>query len=486
MTPDDPIERSAPWQSRRSWLHAPGRVLAGIAVIVAFAFAFLLAGLYFLLPDDEELARRAGISLEKSLGVPVTIGALHWRILPSPALLVEDAATVQPQPIRISRLLLRPDLPALLARRVVFKRIELNGAVVPQLSLRGLGAQKEDDEGGIWRIEPAPPARLFFRDLTWVSRRGLALVYDGEIDFDPDWRPRTADVRRPGTQPVADLRLVRRQTQTGADGQDRWSVRMNLGGGTSEGELRLTAQASRLRLDGTLDSKGVDVAALMQAFGREPVVAGKAAGPTTLRAEGESAAALAQSLQTRTRLQIAGARLLRFDMDKAVKSAGTDYRGQTPLDSLALQLDTQNTANGIVLDYTGIKASSGALTASGRGRLSASRQINAELEVDLVEGIVGVPLVLSGPVENMTVSVPKSAIAGAAVGTAVLPGVGTAVGARVGAGIGKLLGGKPESAGEARPAARPSQAPVRPSGAAPASKPVKPRAVPAPYEGPAQ
>jgi AsmA-like C-terminal region len=459
MNSDDPIARPA---ARKSWLHGPMRVLFGAAVIVAFAFAFLMAGLYFLVPDDQALARRAEISLEKSLGVPVTLGALRWRLLPSPALLVEDAATVQPQPIRIQRLLLRPDLPALLARRVMLKRIELHGATVPQLSLAGLGAQTAEDDNGIWRIEPTPPARFFFRDLTWVSRRGLALAYDGEIDFDPDWRPHIADVRRPGVQPAADLRLVRQETQVDADGQDSWSVRMNLGGGVSEGKLRLKSQASRMRLDGTLQSTGVDVAALMQTFGLEPVVAGKANGPTALRAEGDAAAGLARSLHTQTRLQIAEARLLRFNVDRAVKSAGTDYGGQTPLDSLSLQLDTQNTANGMVIDYSSVKARSGVLVASGRGRLSASRQVSAEFEIDLVDGIVGVPLVLSGPVDKLNVSVPKSAVAGAAVGTAVLPGVGTALGARLGARAGKLFERQPAPPGETRPAVRPGDARVRP------------------------
>lgn len=465
-------------------------MLAGIAVIVAFAAAFLLAGLYFLLPGDDELARRAEIGLGKSLGVPVTIGLLRWQLLPSPRLIVEDAATVQPQPIRIRRILLRPDIPALLVRRVLFKRIELSGATVPQLSLNGLaGSEKEESEGGVWRLDPAPPARVFFRDLTWVSRRGLALVYDGEIEFDPDWRPRTAELRRPDVKPITDLRLERLPAQEeqqqqaqqekleGQAGLDRWSVRLNLGGGTSEGELRLKESADgRLRLDGTLQSRGVDVASTMAAFDRPQVLAGTASGPTALWAEGDSAGALARSLHTRSRLQITDARLLKFDVDKAVKSAGTDHSGQTQLDSLALQLDTQNTASGMVLDYTGVKASSGAFTASGRARLSSSRQINAEFEVDLVEGIVGVPLLLSGPIESMAVSVPKSAIAGAAIGTAVLPGVGTAIGARLGAGVGKLFGGQPAAARPA--AARPAPGKPAASRRESASRSVRPLEMP--------
>jgi hypothetical protein len=492
MTPELPFTRS---RNRHPWLKGPGRVLAGTAVIVAFAGAFLLVGLYLLLPGDEELARRAEARLGESLGVPVTLGALHWRLLPSPALLVEDAATVQTQPIQIRRLLLRPDLVALLARRVVFKRIELDGATVPQLSLRSLAAQhKEPDPGSVWKIEPSPPARFYFRDLTWVSRRGLALVYEGEIDFDTDWRPRTADVRRPGVSPVADLHIVRQAAQTGPglgyaqEEHDRWSTRVELGGGSIDGDLRLkTDAAGRMRLDGKLQSRGIDVAATMAAFKREQVLAGQAFGPTTLWADGDSAAELVQSLHTRSRLQISEPALLRFDLDKAVKSAGRETAGRTPLDSLSLQLDTQNTPQGIVIDYTGVKASSGAFTASGRARLSASRRIDGEFDVDLVDGLVGVPLVVSGPVESMAVSVPKSAIAGAAVGTAVLPGIGTVVGARLGAGVGKLFGSKPPAVSQ--PARRPAPARTKTSASAPDVSMTRTRpkvAVQPPYEGPAQ
>ena len=126
--------------------------------------------------------------------------------------------------------------------------------------------------------------------------------------------------------------------------------------------------------------------------------------------------------------------------------------GQTPLDSLTAQLDTQNTSQGIVIDVTNVKASSGALTATGKGRL-ANQTIEAEVTVDLVSGVVGVPLTISGPVSAVKVSVPAAAIAGAAVGTAVLPGIGTAIGARIGAALGNIFDAKPAVAPGKKPPA---------------------------------
>jgi hypothetical protein len=71
--------------------------------------------------------------------------------------------------------------------------------------------------------------------------------------------------------------------------------------------------------------------------------------------------------------------------------------------------------------------------------------MNGELTVDVAGGLVGVPLKVSGPLGAARVSVPMPAMAaqtaGAAIGTAILPGIGTAIGAGVGRSIGQMLGG---------------------------------------------
>ena len=123
---------------------------------------------------------------------------------------------------------------------------------------------------------------------------------------------------------------------------------------------------------------------------------------------------------------------------------GKVHAGKSPLDSITGQLDTQNTPDGMVVDFSRIKATSGALSASGKARVVNSR-IDAEFAVDLVDGLVGVPLKISGPLAQVQVqvSVPASAVAGAVIGTTVVPGIGTAIGARIGSAIGLIFGSKP-------------------------------------------
>ncbi|MDB5778005.1 MAG: hypothetical protein JWP93_370 [Polaromonas sp.] len=417
----------------RKWLPGAG-IFAGVLALLALVAVRLI-------PSDEELARRAADELETALGVPVTIGALHWRLLPSPSVVIEDAATGQPQPIEIKRLTAWLDTSALWQRRLKVERAQLAGAVLPQLSLRGLGRQPANsgpEEAKTFTLDGVPLARIEFRDVTWVSRRGIRLVYDGEADFDAGWRPRTAALRRPGTNPPAEVALARQ----GQD--DRWEVRSTVGGGTAHGEVQLhTGADGGLRLAGKLQPRDIDIASALQAFNRRSMVEGKISGDTTLSASGARLGQIAQSLHTATKFTVGPATLLRFDVDKAIRSLGREHEGSTPLDAISGQIDTQNTPKGMVVTYTGLKTRSGALSATGQARV-ANRQIDAELAVDLVDGIVGVPLTLSGPVDKVRVSVPPSALAGAAVGTAVLPGIGTAIGARIGSAIGRLLGPEPE------------------------------------------
>ena len=72
----------------RRWWVGVGAVLGVLALLAVV--------LVSLIPSDEELASRAATELEAALGVPVSIGALHWQLLPSPRVVIENAATRQP------------------------------------------------------------------------------------------------------------------------------------------------------------------------------------------------------------------------------------------------------------------------------------------------------------------------------------------------------------------------------------------------------
>ena len=423
----------------RKWLLGLG-LIAGVVVLAGVAVTALV-------PSDEELAVRAASALETALGVPVSVGAVHWQLLPRPAVTLENIATQQTLPVKVAKITVRPNLTGLWQKRFKFDSAELDGATIPQVSLRGLGGGKPGStvaspaepaspagSSNAWVVDELPLSQLVFNGVSWVSRSGVTTVFSGNADFDQAWRPRSAHLRRPDAKAATDLSLTRKGQE------DRWNVLVHLGGGTATGALELLPQPNgRLNLAGQLTFEGVEAASAVQAFNRRAVIAGKAAGVTRLKASGANAAELARSLHTQTVFTLGPSSLLLFDLYKAVRTLGKEHQGQTALDAVSGQLDTQNTANGMVIDFTRLKASSGVLTASGKVNL-LNRVIDAEVAVDLVNGVVGVPLSIKGPLGNVRVSVSNGALAGGAVGTVLLPGIGTAIGARLGAAIGTMFG----------------------------------------------
>jgi uncharacterized protein involved in outer membrane biogenesis len=404
------------------WMIAAG----GLLVLLGAVWLALAR----LVPSDEELARRVAADLQSRLGVPVNIGTLRWTVLPVPAVVLEDVATGQPEPISLKKLTLYPSLTDLIDGRLKVERAEVETAVLPQLALHGLNKAGETASLG---STATPLARLVFRDVTWISRFGRQLVFDGEVDFDPNWRPREVQLRRPAVEPLTSLNLTRQGQE------DRWTTRIDLGGGTANGEVQLETRANgRLHLTGALEPQGVEVSSALAAFDRRSMVSGKASGQTALSATGDTIGELAQSLRTRTSFSMGKGTLLKVDVDKAIRSFGKERTGQTAMDAITGQLDTQNTAQGMVVSLSDIRATSGVFSASGKAKI-AGRQVEGEFAVDLVDGIVGVPLLVSGPLNKVEISIPRSAIAGAAVGTAILPGVGTAIGARLGAALGQIF-----------------------------------------------
>ena len=402
----------------KAWLSAMGLLL-----LVSAAIALALAS---LVPSSPELARRAEAALGDALGVPVTVRALRWHVWPVPRLVIDDVATVQPQPIRLTRLTLYAGMPQSfssgqnLASLIRIDRAELDGAELPQLSLPGLGQAHADEAPrgpSAFDFAGASLVRLVFRDVNWVSRSGHALRYEGEMDFDDDWRPRTAQLRQPGAEPVAALQMTRRGVQ------NQWDVFIELAHGSARGQILLeTGADKRLRLEGTLQAHQIDAPAAAGMFGLQPLLAGRVSGHTALWADGTSPGELARRLQTRSTFSFSAARLLQFDLDQALRTGGRDTEGETPLGPLTGQLDTYNTGQGVELNFSALKAEAhgdaGPLAVSGRMRVSPVQRVDAQFEVELLAGIIGQPLQISGPLDKLTVTIPRSAAAGKLAGSA--------------------------------------------------------------------
>jgi hypothetical protein len=414
---------------------ALGTSLAGIAIVCVAWLAFA-----WWLPTDEELALRLTAKAEEALGVKVSIGSVHWAVLPKPVITVNDFRTQQALPIVIGKLSVYPNLRVLLQRKLSVDHVDVDDTTVPRNSLHGLHV--EPGMAGQYAAAGVPLQRLNFRNLTWISYNGIATSFDGEIDFDPHWRPRHAELRRPGITPPFTLTVARE-----AD-IDRWQTQIFVGGGTAHGYLALkTAEdGATMHLSGQLTPRDIEVESAISAFNRRSPISGKGSGQTVVSADGTSLGQLTRSLHTHTTFTVNHATVLRFDLDKAISTRGKEHDGHTPLQELTGQLDTQNGPEGMHVTGSDIRARAGKFTATGQGTLYHG-QIEASGNLDLVEGALGVPFNLSGSVHKPKVTVPPGFFAGAAIGTVVLPGIGTVIGARIGGALGKLFQGDTQQPG---------------------------------------
>jgi hypothetical protein len=173
----------------------------GLGIAVAVLGAALVAVVWWL-PTDEELGARLAAAAEEQLGVKVTIGSVHWALLPKPVIVVNDFRTQQAQPVVIRQLSAHPNARMLLHLKLVFERIDIDDAVFPGSSVHAFhvkpGASETDAGAGV-SLE-----HLEFRNLTWIYYSDIAVPYDGEMDFAPNWRPRHAELRRPGINPATE------------------------------------------------------------------------------------------------------------------------------------------------------------------------------------------------------------------------------------------------------------------------------------------
>ncbi len=405
---------------------------AGLGIAAAVLGVMWLAVAWWL-PSDEDLAARLTAEAEARLGVKVTIGAAHWALLPTPVIVINGLRTQQAPPVVIGQLSAYPKLRELLRRKLVFARIDLDDAVFPPNAMHGFlvhaGAREPDV------ASDAPLEHLAFRNLTWISYSGIAVAYEGEIDFDPHWRPRHMALRVPGPDPAFTLTLTR-----DADA-DRWQTRVHTGGGTAHGHLALNTDANgAMQLRGQLAPQNIEVAGAMSTFNRRSPVGGKGSGQTVLTANGKSLGELLRSLHTRTTFSVNSATVLRFDLHKAISTHGKAHNGQTALQALTGQMDTQNTDKGMRVTYTGLQARAGKYTATGTATIYR-RHIGASGNLYLIEGATGVPFTVSGPIDKPKALMPPGIFAGAAIGTAVLPGIGTSIGAGIGGALGRLFKG---------------------------------------------
>jgi hypothetical protein len=390
------------------------------------------------------------------IGVPVALSRVHLTFWPQPAIALDGVQVRTTPALSMQRVELRPDWRALLRGRREVASLVVREAQWPQRGIDQLLAARQKARPTLKKVtEPVDtPAEgegepdlnvdwvlrhVVLAQVTWRNARDVAVTFDADARLGDDGLPQTLDLQVTDG-PWKDAKLT-----LGRDAS-RWAVDVAVGGGTVRGHLQYTAPAARVReLTGELTTRGVEVNALAGTEGRRGPLSGQVEATTTLTARAPTAAGLLSALQTLSRFSVRNAQLHGVDLAKAVTTVGLSRGGETRLDTLTGQLDTQGSGAVRLHDLV---ASSGVLRATGEVALAPSRALTGRVLVDLTAGaagrLVGVPLTVGGTLDAPEVTLSRGAMLGAALGTAVLPGVGTGAGAQVGdslgAGVKKLFG----------------------------------------------
>jgi hypothetical protein len=289
------------------------------------------------------------------------------------------------------------------------------------------GEPKKPASGGTVSL----PERIVLEKVTWVDTKGQRNVIDATARIDSDGLPAQVDIDvSQGRWAGVQAKLQRND--------HRWSLNGRIGGGTITGRFETQKNAKgEPMLQGEFDTADVEVSTFTAP---SRTLTGKLEAHTEVEGNLRDLGALPETLQTQSKFTIRNAVVHGIDLAQAVKTVGINRGGETHLDTLAGQLVTRGRA----AELHNLVASSGALSANGNVAMSADQHLSGSVNVNLAQQVVGtamgVPLVVSGTLDSPSVTLSRSAIAGAAIGTLIAPGVGTGVGAKLGESLKGLFG----------------------------------------------
>ena len=424
------------------WTGAALGLMAGLLLLAAFALGQWTG--------SDGFRQRVEREATAALGVPVTLSRVAVDVFPLPAVALEGL-NIQARPaLTLARVEARPAWSALLMGRLAVSTLVVREAVLPQTTIVLLGARIQDPAKKSSAPGPGDetadlswlPRKIVLDNVTWIGAHGRSSTVQAELALDEDGWPAKADV----AVVRGALEGTKAALQREADNATAWNLKVDVGGGTLQGPLKVTlpeatAKARDLVFEGTLETRGVEVSALTAP---SRTLTGRLDASTTLSARinpKASASSITDVLRTQTRFTVNNAVLHGVDLAKAVATVGLSRGGSTELDTLAGQVRTR----GQLVELSNLVASSGVLAATGEVTVAPSKALSGRVRVDVTQGagggVVGVPLVVGGTVDDPSVSLSRSALLGAAIGTALMPGVGTGAGANLGDRVGESLKG---------------------------------------------
>jgi hypothetical protein len=196
-----------------------------------------------------------------------------------------------------------------------------------------------------------------------------------------------------------------------------------------------------LRLKGQLAVDAVELRELVPLFSPAAKISGRLSAKPLFSGESAKPEQIGAAMRLETPFDIRDGVLQGIDLQRAATRLITrETGGETRFDTLSGQFAMDRGTQRI----TNLKVTSGSLGAEGNVTIAPNKALSGRINAQVGSALV-VPLNLSGTVDSPMALPSGASIAGAALGSVVMPGVGTTVGAKVGNWAGGLFGGEKDT-----------------------------------------
>ncbi|MDZ4098658.1 MAG: AsmA family protein [Methylophilaceae bacterium] len=432
---------------------------AGIALIA-------LVVVPFLIPMSSYIAQ-AEQAASAALGVPVKIGGLRVAILPTPRLNVSDVVVGNDEDFKVDDVAVVPAIFSIFSDVKTISSVTAKRPVMKKSALDILASLTKDD-----KEKTSSPMAVTIRE---ISIRQAMLIWPEmnlpEVDIDifltPDNKPEAAKFETTDRKlridliPEAGRQLIAITAKSWTlpvgvpllidqmEGEmvlidnklDMQNLDINLYGGKVNVNAILTWQKD-WQLSGKVNVANLQLAKPVSLVSKSTQLSGSLSGDGNFKSTANEPAKLVDVLYANFQFKVLDGVLDGIDLAKAatllVTKGAAD--GQTKFDTLSGLLNV----SGKQYHLRNLDVVSGLMKATGDVKIKPNKTLDGLVKVEVKKGVsvVAVPLQVSGTVDNPSVFPTKSALAGAAAGTAILgPGVGTSIGIQAADKVKNLFGG---------------------------------------------
>ena len=435
--------------------------ILGRVVLIGLAVVLLAAGGLYLVPLSSYLPRieQAGA---QALGEPVKIGGLRLALLPAPHATLTDIGVGKAGELRIDKLIITPKLTSLASSVKVLRRVELKGVSAPVSLLPALSPRDRAGATPIARIE-----RIAVTGARFALPSGGMIPLDADISLGATGRAERIEVRSPDgririeglpekdhmkvnlvathwTLPAGAPIRFDRLTAAGELRESALTIKTITGalyGGTLAGDAELGWRKG-FSLHGSASLQGVAIEPLLALFTNSAKLSGLLDTRARFSATAPDVAALADAVRADGSFVVRNGVLRNVDLARTASLVGGAHTrgGNTRFD----EFSGNSRVIGKAYRLERLSVRSGLLNARGEVDIAPSRRLDGTVWVELKSGVslLQVPLRVAGTTQDPVLYPTGAAIAGAAVGTAVLGPAGTAAGTRLGDVIENLFGGR--------------------------------------------